>query len=67
MPNFETLERLAQALEVPIKEFFAFDRNATSASREALVAELNALALSLTDGELAIAVGLLRTLEQHRT
>lgn len=66
LPNFETLERLAEALDVPIKEFFAFDRKATSASREALIAELNALALSLPDGQLAMAVSLVRTLEQHR-
>lgn len=65
LPNFETLERLAETLDVQIKEFFSFDLSAVSMKRDALIAEINASLLVLPDRELKLAADLIKTLETH--
>lgn len=62
-PSFETLERLSETLEVPVKAFFEFEGGADiSAKRAALLEELSTVAAQLKDKELEIGVKQLRAL-----
>ena len=65
LPSTETLELLAAALEVHVREFFAFDNTATSIRRDALLAEINATLITLSDADLRVAADLVHTLAKH--
>ena len=57
LPSFETLDRLSQRLDVPIREFFDLpEGRETSARRQELLATLADLARSMSDGDLEVAV-----------
>jgi len=57
LPNFETLERLSEALEVPVKEFFPdSEEEENDPERAGLLAALNDQARALSNSDLAIAV-----------
>ena len=64
LPNFETLERLAQKLDVPVREFFDFEETSNSSSRRRieLLTRLNEIARALDDDVLEVAVGQLEVL-----
>jgi len=62
-PSFETLERLSETLEAPVKSFFEFEGGADiSAKRAALLEELTTVAAQLKDKELEIGVKQLKAL-----
>jgi transcriptional regulator with XRE-family HTH domain len=71
LPSFETLDRLANALDVPIKEFFDFGSEAKkgtgsdSTKRAALMATLIDLARSLSDRDLTTAIRLVETIAER--
>jgi transcriptional regulator with XRE-family HTH domain len=66
LPSFETLERLAVELNVPIKDFFDFeDDDAASPKRAALVATITDVARSLTYDALEIAAAQIQTLARR--
>ena len=56
-PSQETLDRLAKALDVPMRDFFDFDESDTAASpkRTALLAAIADAVHTLDDHHLAIA------------
>lgn len=56
LPSFETLERLAGVLEVPIRDFFDAEGRADSPRRDALMASLVDLARNLSEKDLNVAV-----------
>lgn len=56
LPSFETLERLADALAVPLKDFFDFDEPEGSGRRTSLLATLLDLVRRLPDDDLEVVV-----------
>lgn len=56
LPNFETLQKLARVLEVPLGDFFGHGRDDDSPLRTALTTRLIVHARTLTDEDLAVAV-----------
>ena len=58
LPTFETLDRLAAVLEVPVHEFFDLDARADP-KREALLLGLRASARAMSDDDLALAAVIL--------
>ena len=56
LPNFETLERLSEQLDVPVRDFFDFDSDDDDQKRAALIARLIEYARQLDDAHLEIAV-----------
>jgi transcriptional regulator with XRE-family HTH domain len=59
LPNFETLERLAEELNAPVRDFFDTDAAAKSdPKREALVAALKMSASYLSIDDLSLAVSI---------
>jgi transcriptional regulator with XRE-family HTH domain len=55
LPSFETLEKLAQALDVPLRDFFDTDER-ESPERAGMIAALLLHARGLSDADLAVAV-----------
>ena len=65
-PNFETIERLAEALEVQVQEFFADDRIDASSSRTRMMTEITDILRNLSDEELTLAVDMLGAFERKK-
>jgi transcriptional regulator with XRE-family HTH domain len=59
LPTFATLERLAEALKVPVREFFDADPLHLDPKREALLTGLRMSASSLNLDDLALAAAIL--------
>ena len=59
LPTFETLERLAEALNVPVREFFDSDGAESDPKREALLMTLKMSARILSTDDIEFAIGLL--------
>ncbi len=68
LTGLETLERLGQCLDVPLRDFFESveDRRAVSENRLELELSLLDFAKTLTEGELMIAVELAKALIKYR-
>tara|TARA_R100000365_G_C2748604_1_gene80681 strand:- start:3449 stop:3781 length:333 start_codon:yes stop_codon:yes gene_type:complete len=66
LPNFETLERLARALDVPIREFFNLPEKDLSPRRDAIVAQINAKLLAFSEQKLETALEVISALERGR-
>ncbi len=66
--GLETLEKLGQALEIPIREFFEDYEEARSLSKRrfAVEAELRGRVRSLTERELKVTLEVTKALIQHR-
>ncbi len=62
-PSYQTLEKLSEALKVPVRDFFEFDEQ-ESARSELLVALLTN-ARQLSDSDLAAAVKIMQVLVQR--
>jgi len=57
LPNFETLERLSAALNVPVRDFFpASAEEEKDPKRAAIFARLNSIARTLPNSHLEVAV-----------
>lgn len=68
LPKFETLWRLAEALEVPVSSFFAgLSEEASNPQREELLAELSARVAELTDRELEKLLDVVRSLWDRKS
>lgn len=65
LPSFETLEKLADRLEVPIRDFFDVEQDATD-ERAKLLARLVISARSLDDEGLRLATELVAVLTKGR-
>lgn len=65
LPGFETLVRLARAMNVPIREFVDFDAARESPKRAALMAAIVDVARSMPDKDLSIALKQLEALAQR--
>lgn len=69
LPSFETLERLAVALDVPIRDFFDTDGDdgQTNPRRGKLMTTLLYLARNLSDKELQTAVQLIEVIASKKS
>lgn len=70
LPSFETLEKLSEALETPLRDFFDLDRTVnarTAAKRVSLMATLLDAARGLTDSDLEVAVQQVEALARRRS
>lgn len=68
LPSFETLERLAQALDVPIRDFFDSDRtDGGGAQRQKLLAEVIDMVGRMTDKDLQVAIQVLKAVTSGKT
>lgn len=56
LPGFETLERLAEVLDVPLASFFDVPGDDEGSQRAKLLAQLIVLSLTLDDDDLQVAV-----------
>ncbi len=67
--GLETLERIGQVLEMPVRDFFEDVEKSANLSKNRVRLEETArtLAASLTDRELSIALDLMRSIVTHRT
>lgn len=66
-PNFKTLEGLSRALDVPIKELFQLDEeDQSSPKREKMMAELAAIARTLTDADLELTISQIKAIADAR-
>ncbi|HKT73237.1 MAG TPA: helix-turn-helix transcriptional regulator [Steroidobacteraceae bacterium] len=66
LPSFETLERLAVALDVPIRDFFDVSRSVESSQRTKLNTALLDIAGRLSEKDLQMAVNLLTVIVESR-
>ena len=64
LPNFDTLERLSEALNVPVKDLFEFSEDNKSARRDAIFAEMYAELRTFSDDRLLTAVDLIKALSR---
>ena len=62
LPNFETLERLADVLKVPVREFFDLDTENQSIKAAALTADIVDMLREMKDPELETARDLIKAL-----
>ncbi|MFN3226068.1 MAG: helix-turn-helix domain-containing protein [Hyphomicrobiales bacterium] len=62
-PSYATMERLAAALNVPIRHFFEFDDHNPERSQH--IASLLAHARKMTDGDLKRAVAIMHVLSER--
>ena len=62
MPSYATMERLAVALNVPIRHFFEFDDHHPERSQH--LASLLAHARKMSDGDLKSAVAIMKALAE---
>lgn len=70
LPSFETLEKLSEALDVPLRDFFDNEpprQNKAGAERITLMTTLVDLARDLSDSDLQIAVEQIETLARRRS
>ena len=66
--GLETLERISQVLEVPLRDFFEdADERSLPRSRLELESTLRDFSRSMTDRELQITLDLVRSLANHRS
>lgn len=65
LPNVETLDRMAKALDVPLRDFFDFGLGAVNMKRATLLAEIDGLLAKFDEKKLATAAALLNTLSEH--
>ncbi len=56
LPSFETLDRLSEKLEVPIRDLFDFGGPQASSEKERLLSQLQAIARDMDEAKLATAV-----------
>lgn len=66
LPSFETLERLAVALDIPIRDFFDEGRTGESSQRTKLTTTLLDMVRSLSEKDLQMAVNLLTVVVDAR-
>ena len=67
LPNFETLERLADALGISVRDLFDVEGEGVSdPKRERLLAAINATSRSLRDNDLALAAAIIDLLAERR-
>jgi len=70
LPSFETLKKLSEALETPLRDFFDLDSTMTAraaAKRVPLMTALLDAARELTDNDLEIAVQQVEALARRRS
>jgi transcriptional regulator with XRE-family HTH domain len=70
LPGFETLEKLSEALETPLRDFFDLDRTMTARAavkRVPLMTTLLDAARCLTDSDSEIAVQQVEALARRRS
>lgn len=65
LPNFDTLERLADALKVPVKEFFDVDDEEISPKRAAMLTDINDKLRAMSDADLKTSLGLITTIAKR--
>ena len=66
--GLETLERISQVLEIPLRDFFEdADERSMSQSRLGLESTLRGLFQSMTDRELQITLDLAKSLMENRS
>lgn len=65
LPSFETLERLSAALGVPVRDFFDFGEAEETSRRTQLLAALGAVARTLNDDDLEVAVRQIEALAER--
>lgn len=65
-PNFETIERLAKALDVPVKAFFD-DKEETLTDRKRLELEAGQLISELNDSDLKVAIEQLKAFSNRKS
>lgn len=63
LPNIETLERLAKALDVPMREFFDVPEGRRSKKQDALLAEIDALLMDKSEQQLKTVLDVIKALE----
>lgn len=66
MPNLETLDRLSQALNIPIREFFDEQHDAKSNWRLEIETGISVIVREFDDADAEIALGLLEVLASGR-
>ena len=64
-PNFDTIERLAKALDVPVKAFFD-NKDETLTDRKRLEMEASLIISKLSESDLRVAIDQLRAFSGRR-
>jgi transcriptional regulator with XRE-family HTH domain len=65
LPTFETIERLAEALDTPVREFFDTNGVDSDPKREALLTAMITTARALSVDDLALALAILDLMAQR--
>ena len=66
LPNFDTLERLADVLQVPVKEFFDIEDEDVSPKRAALITDINDMLRYMSDADVETSVALICTIAKRK-